>query len=284
MWLLPYNALTYDDGMWGGMPLVIYGYEPEKGEAYISDRSRAPLTVATDELDQARARIKKEKQRLLLLKGVDNSKLAAGVRAGLEDCARLMTEKPPKGSAKNFGLRALQHWAEMLEKTSKGSWAREYPSGRPLLAVLISSYSFLGPSFGKTMGAERDVYADFLEEAAQVLELPALENVALRYRLASDAWEGLLGALLPDDVPFLRETRECIDLKTTLFIEEGAARLDRIIECRDRLEALKTQSESDFPMSEAEIGELRAEIRRQVNIARDAESEAVMALKAAIAQ
>ena len=59
MWLLPYNALAYDEGMWGGMPLVIFGYEPDKGEAYISDRSRVPLTVSTDDLDKARSRIKK---------------------------------------------------------------------------------------------------------------------------------------------------------------------------------------------------------------------------------
>ena len=280
--LLPYNAISYDEHSWHTMPLVIFGYEPEAGEAYISDRSRVPLTVATDELDGARARIKKDKQRLLLLKSADAGKLAAAVRAGMEDTVRLMTEKPPKGSAKNFGLRALKHWAEMLEKTSKGSWAREYPSGRPLLAVLMSSYTFLGPAFGKTMQAERDVYADFLDEAAQVLELPALDNVALRYRQAGAAWEALLGALLPDDLPMLRETRACIDRKTNLFIEEGAAQLDAIIDCNQQLESLKSQSESDFPMSDADIGELRAEIRRHVNIVHDAEAEAVMALKAAI--
>ena len=54
MWLLPYNAMPYDEGMWGGMPLVIFGYEPEKGEAYISDRSRVALTVGTEDLDKAR--------------------------------------------------------------------------------------------------------------------------------------------------------------------------------------------------------------------------------------
>ena len=168
-----------------------------------------------------------------------------------------MTEKPPKGSAKNFGLRALQHWGEMLEKTSKGSWAREYPTGRPLLAVLISSYTFLGPAFGKTMQAERDVYADFLVEAAQVLGMPALENVALRYRVAGEAWQALLDALLPQDLPMLNDVRECIDRKTALFIEQGAAQLDDIIACNERIDALKVESESDFPLSEAEIADLR---------------------------
>ena len=283
MWLLPYNAMPYDEGMWGGMPLVIFGYEPEKGEAYISDRSRVALTVRTEDLDKARGRIKKEKHRLLLLGHPDDAKLADAVRQGLADCVRLMTEKPPKGSAKNFGLRAMQHWGEMLEKTSKGSWAREYPSGRPLLSVLISSYTFLGPAFGKTRQAERDVYANFLDEAAQLLGLPALSNVALRYRKAGEAWQGLLGALLPDSAPFLKDVRDNIDRKTNLFIEQGAARLTEIVAFNERIEAAKTASESDFPMTGAEIAELRDEIRRHVKNVREAEEEAVQALKAAIA-
>jgi len=28
MWSLPYNALPWDEGMWGAFPLVVYGYEP----------------------------------------------------------------------------------------------------------------------------------------------------------------------------------------------------------------------------------------------------------------
>ena len=283
MYLLPYNAMPQDEGMWGGMPLVIFGYEPDKGEAYISDRSRVPLTVSTDDLDKARGRIKKEKHRLLLLQSVDESGIAAAVRAGIDDCLRLMTEKPPKGSAKNFGLRALRHWSEMLEKTSKGSWAREYPTGRPLLAVLISSYTFLGPAFGKTMQAERDVYADFLDEAAAVLNLPALNGAAAHYRAAGGAWEALLGALLPADAPMLGEAREHIDLKTSLFVEKGATELDRIIACNERIEALKVAAETDFPLSEAEIADLRAAIKRKVDMVHDAEAEAVGALKAAIA-
>ncbi len=279
MWLLPYNALPYDEGMWGGMPLVIYGYEPEKGEAYISDRSRVPLTVSAEDLDKARARIKKERHRLLLLGAPDEGMLDEAIRQGIADCLKLMTEKPPKGSAKNFGLRALAHWAEMLEKTGRGSWAKEYPTGRPLLAALTSAYTFLGPAFGKTVQAERDVYADFLDEAAQVTGVTALSDVAAAYRVAGEAWAGLLDSLLPSDAPMLGEARDAIDSRTKLFIESGAARIDEIIAHRDRLDALKTQSESDFPLSEAEIADLRAGIRDQVLRVRDAEEAAVMALK-----
>ena len=282
MWLLPYNALEYDEGMWGGMPLVIFGYEPDIGEAYISDRSRVGLTVGTEALDAARGRIKKERHALLLLGDPDASKLAEAIRAGIGDTVQLMTEKPPKGSAKNFGLKALQHWADMLAKTGRGSWAKEYPTGRPLFAALTSAYTFLGPAFGKTVGAERDVYADFLDEAAQVLDLAALGNVADNYREAATAWEGLLNSLLPTGMPMLGDAREAIDRKTTLFIESGAANLDEIIACNQRIEALKTEAESDFPLGEAEIAGLRGAIRAQVLQVHDAEEAAIQALQGAI--
>ncbi len=280
--LLPYNAIAYDEANWYTMPLVIYGYEPDKGEAYISDRSRVSLTVGADDLDKARGRIKKERHALLLLAAPDGSKLADAIRQGLDDCIKLMTEKPPKGSAKNFGLRALGHWAEMLEKTSRGSWAKEYPTGRPLLAALTTAYTFLGPAFGKTVQAERDVYADFLDEAAQVLESTALTDVAGKYRDAGQAWQSLLDSLLPKDAPLLGDAREAIDRKTELFIESGAAHLDEIIAERDRLESLKTASENDFPLSAGEISDLRADIRDKVLRAHEAEEAAIVALKAAI--
>jgi len=281
--LLPYNAQPYDEGMWGGMPVVVFGYEADKGEAYISDRSFKPLTVSTDDLDKARSRVKSDKQRLLLLEHPDNSQLQTAVRQGIHDTIQLMTEKPPRGSAKNFGLKGLQHWSDMLQKDVKGSWSREYPTGRPLLAVLISSYTFLGPAFGKTMKAERDVYADFLTEASQVLSMPELENVALRYRLAGDKWDGLLCALLPEDVPMLKKTREYIDMKHEYFVEKGNDGVEMMWEGENNLKTIKQEAESDFPMTEAEISDLRDELHRHVTLVQEAEDDAITALKRAMA-
>jgi len=280
MWSLPYNAMPYDAGMWGGMPVVVFGYEPEQGKASISDRSFVPLIVSTDELDAARARVKKDKHRLLILEHPDESLLVGAIRQGIRDCIELMTEKPPRGSSKNFGLSGLLHWGDMLQKTTKGSWAQAYATGRPLLSVLMSSYTFLGPSFGKTMKAERDVYADFLDESAKVLQMPELENVAVRYRIAGDAWDGLLCALLPEDVPLLKKVREYIDIRHESFIENGAEATNEMIECTQKIDAIKVEAEEDFPMTEVEISDLRDELYRHITIVHEAEQEAVLALKA----
>lgn len=280
MYSLPYNALTPDDNMWATMPVIVFGYEPDA--AHVADRAFVPLSVPPEVLDAARARVKKDKHRLLRLEHPDNSRLAEAVRQGIEDCIALMTEKPPRGSAKNFGLAGLQHWAAMLEKATKGSWAREYPTGRNLLAVLVSAYTFLGPNFGKTMQAERDDYAAFLDEAETVLENPELANVAARYRMAGKAWHGLLVALLPEDVPMLKQARELLDMKHDLFVEQGSAATEAMLKHERALDALKEQAEADFPLSEADIADLRQEIRRHVLRVHDAEEEAVLALRIAM--
>ncbi len=283
MWSLPYNALPYNEGEWGAMPVVCFGYEPGKQEAYLADRSFRPLTVSTAQLDAARARIKKDKHRLLILEHPDHALLATAVRQGIQDCVALMTEKPPRGSDRSFGLKALKHWATMLEKDTKESWSQAYPTGRPLLAVLISAYTFLSPAFGKTMQAERDTYAEFLDEAAKVLDNAALENVALRYRIAAKTWDGLLCSLLPETVPLFKEAKLMIDIKAENLIEKGSDATAEMLANQQALDALKRQAETDFPLGAAEIADLRDEIRRHVLRVHDAEAEAVLALKAAMA-
>ena len=50
---------------------------------------------------------------------------------GIWDTIRLFTDQPPKGSAKNFGFAAYQHWVETLRNPKlKNSWAAVFPPGR----------------------------------------------------------------------------------------------------------------------------------------------------------
>jgi len=278
MYHLPYNAFEYDDGNWAAMPVIVFAYDVDTETAQLADRSFLPLRVSTEQLDVARARVKKDKHRLMTIGHPDESRLAGAVRQGIMDCIALMTEKPPRGSARSFGLKALQHWAAMLEKNTKDSWSQAYPTGRPLLSVLTSAYYFLSPAFGKTMQAERDTYADFLDEAAQILNKSDLKNVALRYRMAGKAWDGLLCSLLPETIPMLDKARLMIDMKAELLLEKGSAATDEMVRCEQTLNTLKQEAESDFPMSAAEIADLRQEIRRHVLLVHEAEAEAVRAL------
>jgi hypothetical protein len=62
---LPYNGLSYDEQMWAMFPIVVHGYTD--GEVHIADRSSQSLLITEAELAIARARVKKDKYRVLAL-------------------------------------------------------------------------------------------------------------------------------------------------------------------------------------------------------------------------
>ena len=283
-WSLPYNGWAADDGMWGSFPLVVYGYEPEQQVVAIADRARVPLTVTPAELAAARGRIKKDRYRLLTLEAPDEKKLGAAVQMGIHDTIRLFTEPPPKGAAHNFGLRALQHWAQMLRQPAhRQSWEKAFPPGAGMYAGLTSAtyFAFL---FGKgtEQDAERGLYATFLEEAAALLRRPALQEAAERFRASGDAWRRLPAALLPDEVALFGEARELLVRRHCLFLEEGGAALPAMQEVDSRLAAIRAAMDDDFPLSPAQVVAHREAIAAQLDAIYEAERAAVEALQAAM--
>ncbi|MEO1162434.1 MAG: BtrH N-terminal domain-containing protein [Chloroflexota bacterium] len=281
MYHLPYYGLEYDEGNWAMMPMVVYGIENDK--VCIADRAKQGLTVSSDDFATARARVKKDRHRIVTLDAPNPDKLASAVSLGLWDCIKLFTEKPPKGSAKNFGFKAYHKWIELLTKPkAKGSWAKTLPRGRELFVGLTTAFNF-SMLFGKDTShtAERYMMADFLEEAATILEKPALADIAPTARRAGDAWREMGNILLPDDVPLLKEMRENLTASQTLFFEQGADSTEKRIALRDRREALKQASE-DYPLNEEEIVTHQEKIAEQVAMIRDIEHDLITDLRGAL--
>ena len=282
MFLLPYNAMEYDEKDWAPMPIVVYGYNDEM--ALIADRADVGLTVPSAALDEARARVKKDKFRIVTLEAPNPDKLAAAVTAGLWDCIKLFTEKPPKGSKNNFGLAGYKAWAQALTKsTGKKSWAKLLPTPSDLYAGLTSAYYF-SQLFGKNSShtAERVLFAEFLAEAAIILNKSTLNDVPAQFRKAGAAWCEVGKALLPDNVPALKQTRELMDSKHDLFLTQGNAALDEIRSINAQQDKLKQRMSEDFPLDEAEIEALKANIAEKVMVVHDIEEAAITALRDAM--
>jgi hypothetical protein len=284
-WSLPYNALAHDEGMWGALPVVVYGYEPEADRVLIADRARVPLTVTVEELAAARGRIKKEKFRLLTLDAPDPAKLASAVRLGISDTIKLFTEKPPKGSGNNFGLKALQFWARMLtHPKQRRSWEKVFPAGPAMYAGLTSAYEF---AFlygkGQEQDAERGMYADFLDEAADLLEQPDLREAAGLFRASAALWQGVPAILLPDEIETFGRARELMWRRHTHFLEAGGTALEEIQAISDQLAAIRQAMIDDFPLTQPQVEAHREQIADHLGRIHDAEAAAVRALKATLA-
>jgi hypothetical protein len=206
--------------------------------------------------------------------------LAGAVHLGICDAIKLFTEKPPKGSKNNFGLNALQNWAMMLTNPKqRRSWAKVFPAGLPLYAGLTSAFNF-ACLFGKESAADanRGLYADFLDEAAVILEKPGLNEAAHLYRASGRAWAELPGALLPDKHALLQETRQLMLRKHALFLELGNDALDDIQQINERLADIRQSIITDFPLTSSEVSDLHQGLAEQITHIYDAEKTAVEAL------
>lgn len=279
---MPYNALYTDKDMWLMYPIVVYGYEPEEDRVWIADRALVPLTITTGELAAVRGRVKQDKHRLLTLSPPDAGKLPGAVQKGLWDCIKLYTEAPPKGSRENFGFAAYQRWVKLLQKPKeKQSWERVFPPGRPMYAGLVTTYRSIS-QFSDCEDAERETFAAFLDEAAIILDRPALKQAGELFRKAGNAWTALAHALLPDEIPPFGETRRLIRLQQKLFREQGAAALPEMKANNARLEAILHEMESAFPLDAAGVQAQREALSERIMAVHDIELEAVKALQEAV--
>ncbi len=274
MWGLPYNVLNHDEGMWGMLPILIYGIEGD--HALAADRAQVGLTIPLEDLAKARGRVKKTKHRLLTLEPPNPDKLPSAVQLGINDCIKLFTEKPPKGSANNFGLRAYRFWAKLLTNAKqRKSWEKEFPAGVKFYAGLTSAYQF-ALKFGKglTEDGERGIFADFLDEAAILLNKPALKEAAAQFRLSGQAWGVLGDKLLPANTPFAA-IRKRIQERHAQFLTKGNDGM-LAMAAADQQEAIdRKKMASAFPLSAADVANLQANIADQLMTIHDLEAEGV---------
>lgn len=285
---LPYNLLPADKPMWGMMPIL--ALETDGESVTVADRSSQPLHLSMADLTKARGRVKEDKYRLITLDAPQTNKLAGAVHKGICQAISLFTEEPPRGARDNFGFAAYEKLAGLLVNTrNKQSWERFFAPGIRMLHALAGSpvqpgaYHWVN-TWGSADGAERGLYADFLLEAAQILKKPSLKEAAEKFRASHKLWLAFAEALLPDDVPLLGESKKLIQKRHELFINKGEAALPEIKQINSRLNEILSQSEKNFPLSNAQASDLRANLRDILLKISAVERQAVDLLQNAILQ
>jgi len=283
---MPYNDLVYDHAMWGMMPIL--AVKSDGKTVTVADRSSQPMDISMEILTKARGRVKEDKYRLMTLDAPQPAKLAGAVHKGICQTIKLFTELPPKGARDNFGFAAYEKLARMLVNTrNKQSWERYFAPGVRMYHALAGSpvqpgmYDWVN-IWGSADGAERGLYADFLDEAAVILKKPALKESAEQFRESHSLWCKFADALLPDDIPILGESKKLIQRKYDLFIKDGDKALPEIRKSNTRLFELLKESETDFPLSQAEAADFRANLRDVLLNISEVEQRAIDMLQSAI--
>lgn len=283
---LPYNDLSPKDAMWNMMPVL--AVEKDGRSVTIADRSSQPLHLSMDDLTKARGRVKEDRFKLMTLDTPQTNKLPAAVHKGICQTIQLFTEEPPRGTRNNFGFAAYEKFAELLVNTrNKQSWERFFPAGVRMYHALAGSPSQPGAyhwasTWCSADGADRGLYADFLDEAAEILKKPGLRDAAEIFRKSYKLWLKFADALLPDNVRMLGESKKLIRKKHDLFIDQGGTALPEIKKINVRLRELLKEAETNFPLSQVQAADLRAKLRELVLKISAVEQQAVDMLQSAI--
>ena len=289
---LLYNNMT-GTAYWNMMPIVVYAMDGE--DALIADRSSRPFRVPMDILTKARARVKDDKFRLITLDPPQTSKLVSAAQKGIWQCIELFTEKPPRGSRHNFGFAAYEHLAEMLVNTrNKQSWERMFAPGSRMYNALAGTvegprvfphpgaFSWIN-TWGAGDGAERAVYADFLDEASILLEKKSFKKVAEQFRLSHKTWLDFAEAILPAAVPLFHEAKTLKLRKHKLFIEKGEEAKEEIREINLQLKKLEEKAAKNFPLTKEEAARFRSNLREHILTISGIEQKAIEMLQGSMA-
>lgn len=213
---LPHTGLDCES--WGAMPFLVVSQTEDSFQ--IVDGGDEPFAVPAETLLAARGRIKKERYRVMTLSKPNEERLADGLRSALATCAALYLDKPPAGSASNFGISGMRHWAKMLrEKRNALCWRRKFEPGPRLMMALAGSWTQPGvwdwiEGWGTGGRADRGTFGSFLDEAADLLARPGLRDAAAGFRAAAPLWSELADLSLSNEIPEFRKLKELKPLRS----------------------------------------------------------------------
>ncbi len=260
--------------------VIPYGFDESADRVFISDRSREPLTLTRAEFLRARESSWSPKFRVLVVsKPEEEPDLPGAVLNGIQDCCRQMNEGL---GITNFGLNGFDKWATVLTSPKeKKSWPKIFPPGPNLFESLYSIFVQISGRSG-TGNGQRAFYAEFLEEAADVLSKPDLRSAAEQYRLADRVWAEVADAHLPDSIAGISEAKELIRRRVCLFETKGADGVEEIRSIHHRLAEIEKQASENFSLSAEDVRSLLNDLKVRIGHLREVEAEALHALESAV--
>lgn len=258
--------------------LVVVAGQDADGAVWVDDRAARPFRMSAGELADARGRIGSYKHRLMLLApGKTAPDLKSAVEAGLRDCVANLSAR-----SNSFSLPTLRKWSRLMTDTKnpKG-WPVVFKSRKGLYWALKSLFEEVELA-GSEGGGLRKLYAEFLEEAAALLQRPRLSEAAVAYRALAGQWTALAEAALPDAVPPFAETKRLLRQKQALLMGQGEAGVMPAQPMTAAIADLGRETSRAFPLDAAAVSELFADLGERLAGLYTAENAALDILKQAV--
>ena len=270
---MPY--LQMPESLIGHLGHIVAVCGKQGDDLLIDDRAASPFLVSQDVFLSARARIGSYKNRLLIVEKVALNDVVDAVNAGLQVCVDHLSS-----DSDSFSLPAIRKWGKMMtDPKNKKGWQTVFKDRRGLYSTLRSMYEGIELNLGG--GALRGLYAEFLREAADTVGNPQLHEAAIHYEAVSELWTGLAEAALPKSVAPLYETRTLLDQRHAIITQGGDA-WKSTQSLSDKLCTLSRENNLDFPLGDAELNDLFADLKAKLMAIFDAEVAALNVLRGTI--
>ena len=247
---LPYRGLG--GFLEGGGYHTLSVYAEADGRLWLGDLAPDPIGIEAGLLADARARIRKHRNRLLqITPGSVDAGLPDLVWGGLEYGWRALQNPRVAG----FSLAALETWGRRLAGSGgKHAWTTAFPIGHRLLAGLASITRFV-ESFDSDGCLHRRLMAQFLREAGDRLDEQDLVKLAGDYDALADSWRDLANAALPDEFAPLAELRRGLVAARNGYLESGSEAGEQNAAAVAAIENLGADlaGGAQFPIAESEV-------------------------------
>ena len=287
---LGYRGLPAELSGGGYHHVLVRAFDAAAGTAVVEDLRTEPIEMTADTLERARARIKSQRHRLIAVAAPEAGAappLEVAVREALLSAAGGLDGSLDRAAGGrrggNFNLDGLAAWAKRLhgDRSAEG-WSRMFPPGHRLWRGLAFVNEFI-EHFGTGGGLLRPMYARFLVEAGDALGSRELVALGERYQALGRAWSELAAAALPAATDPFAETARLIARREAAFLERGPAAAEEVRGIWGRLAEIETEMRASFPLSQATVDELLAEMQARVRKIEADERAAVGALREAAA-
>ena len=255
----------------------VFDMEGNGERFWLDDRAPVAFQIDGETLADARGRIVSYKNRLMTFEGPDEVDLEGAVRAGLEDAAVHLS-----GRSDSFSLPAIRKWAKLITDGShKKGWKHVFADGRYLYGNLKAIFLHTLPDWSDG-GTLRGLYADFLTEAAEIVQNPALLEIADQYWAIEKLWLALGESALPEGVPIFSQVKALEKQKLSVLMEKGGQGLEEYSIFKSQISELQQGFNERFPMPDDAVNDLMSDLQKQLMAIYEMESGANRALNQAI--
>jgi hypothetical protein len=198
--------------------------------------------------------------------------LSLAIQQGIGFCVAHLSS--PSDS---FSLPTIRKWGKtMTDGKSKKGWLKVFEDRRGLFSTLRSIFENI--SVGGAPGGLRPLYAEFLNEAAVILENVRLLEAVQCYTDLGRAWSALAEEALPDDVPLFKEAKELLRERHHSLMR-GGDHWQSTGALTDALRKISTEGNLAFPLDDAGVLDLFTRLQTRLLSIYEAEVQALAVLK-----